>query len=166
MKFLIVFLSLAFSLNTFAQDNMTLENFNKLSDQQKVAFLNNNAEVKVVTLPELIVGSNPGFSNTLEEFARAKSEIWMDTILEGDYAQLSDAQVSQVNAFVFRNEVLAYQIEISAPALMTANEGCNYNEQTETWSGDTCVAGRIVEKALADASFESIWSYNFPEFVE
>lgn len=166
MKFLIVVLSLVLSVTSFAQDTMTVSRFNKLDDQQKVAFLNNNAEVRMVAVHELLVSNDKEFNGMLEEFARAKSEIWMDTILEGDFAQLSAAAVTQVNAFIYRNEILAYQIEISAPAYMTASEGCLYNEDNQTWTGSACVSGKIVEKALANTSFESIWSSNFPEFIE
>lgn len=161
MKYLIAFISVICSAIALAQSNMTIKQFDSLSDFQKVEFL------EKYTKEENFVQNSSNFSRAaLTEFAESKAEIWLDTILEGDFAQIGDIQITNVTAFTYKGEVYAYEIEISAPAFMTSNEGCAFNEQTEIWSGEACIKGRIVEKALATATLEPIWSSQFPEFVE
>ncbi len=161
MKFLIALISVICSAVALAQSDMTLKQFDGLDDFHKVEFLDAYAK------EETFSGNEYFFSRAeLSVFAQSKAEIWLDTILEGDFAQNGDAEVVSISAFTYKGEIYAYEIEIAASALMTSSETCLYNEQTETWSGSGCVKGRIVEKALATKNLEPIWSSQFPEFIE
>lgn len=161
MKLFISLFIFILAFNLFASEL----SFNQMSDEEKFTFLTTNAQVEVRSLSSLVVEQIlPG--DVKEGLVSAKSELWLDTILEGDYALTGETGLTKLTAFIYQGQVLAYELEFKAPAVMTAKEGCTYNEESDSWSGASCVKGTISEKSLVDASFAPIWNYYYPEFTE
>jgi len=141
MKYLIVF-ALLFTAVAHAQV-MGREAFAALSDQDKVDFLSNQADEKPLTARQ----RSSALVKRLQAAALQEANVWGDTVLEGPYAQTGDVQISDAVAFVVNNQVYAYRFTISADAIYTEADGCEYNDETEEWS-EVCfeTAGTISEE--------------------
>lgn len=158
MKFLIAF---ALFVSVAHAQQMSRDDFARLSDEEKVTFLENHATERSATARDQ---SSAIFKKLLNE-AVGVSDVWYDTILEGPYALTGDAGVESSTVFTYNKLVFAYHFNVSAAAIFTEGEGCEFNEETEQWS-EECMdsTGTISQGILYDFSGREIDDGSYPEF--
>lgn len=88
----------------------------------------------------------------LHEVAKEQSNIWADTILEGDYFADGNTELDSVVVYTRGSEVLAYRITYSERAWDTSS--CSFDgEELETLVG--CQQGRIRETSFVSGGLTS-----------
>lgn len=90
--------------------------------------------------------------------AQSQSEVWVDTILEGDVASLGDIRLDEIEELKDGNSVLGYRITYSQRAWATGD--CDLSEadsadysRAETFA--QCAEGRIYESAFVTADLRT-----------
>lgn len=93
----------------------------------------------------------------LLSIAQSQSEVWVDTILEGDVASLGEIRLDEIEELKDGDSVLGYRITYSQQAWSTAD--CDLSEATSDELRNPevfaqCAEGRIFESAyvIADLS--------------
>lgn len=97
----------------------------------------------------------------LLSIAQSQSEVWVDTILEGDVASLGDIRLDEIEELTDNDSLLGYRITYSQQAWLTSN--CDLsNADSDDWRNpDTfsqCEEGRIVESAFVNANLSTYFA--------
>ncbi len=97
----------------------------------------------------------------LLSIAQSQSEVWVDTILEGDVAALGEIRLDEIEQLMDGNSLLGYRITYSQQAWSTAN--CDISEasseELRTPSAFAqCAEGRIFESAYATANLATYFA--------
>lgn len=158
---LIVFAAFFFCMSQAFGQVLNREQFVKLTNDEKVEFLNQHAQEKPATSRQ----ANGVLFKKLQTQSLRLADLWYDTILEGPYALTGDAALSESNVMIVNRQVYAYRFHVHAPAIFTEGEGCEMNEETEEWS-EACFesAGTITESALFDYLGEALDDGSYAEF--
>ena len=144
MKSLLI---LCFALVGYAYaQNPGREAFARLSVEERASFLLNQAEeIELAGLrPHLV--NHPVLTAVKAQALRA-TNVWWDTILEGDYELTGQPEIADVTVFLAHGQVYGYRVTARADAIATG--ACDYDEENETW-GEDCQPGAIVEGFLFD----------------
>ncbi len=93
----------------------------------------------------------------LLSIAQSQSEVWVDTILEGDVASLGEIRLDEIEELKDGNSLLGYRITYSQQAWSTADCDLSEASSDELRSSQAfaqCAEGRIIESAyvIADLS--------------
>lgn len=97
----------------------------------------------------------------LLSIAQSQSEVWVDTILEGDVASLGEIRLDEIEQLMDGKTLLGYRITYSQQAWSTAD--CDLSEATseELRTPSTfaqCAEGRIIESAYATANLSTYFA--------
>ncbi len=98
--------------------------------------------------------------------AQRASDLWGDTILEGPYSETGSHEVANEEALLLDGQIVAYKFVVWTTALMVDVPGCTPNEDGDgnTYVGETCVQGRIVETVYLGSNLKTLDTDTFPEF--
>jgi hypothetical protein len=102
-----------------------------------------------VQLPEFSTLKAP-----IQKLVKERSNIWGDTILEGDYFSKDQAHLDTVTALFKNKQLFAYAVTYSAKAWYTGDCAFDFKNLKTLVS---CQVGRIVESIYISADLE----YNF-----
>lgn len=143
-----------------AQD-LSLDDFARLDDEQKVVFLDEHATEATTTS---VQRSQPLVQQLMTEAVKI-ADVWYDTILEGPYALTGKPGVEETSALTVKDTVFAYRVTVAAPAIFTEGEFCTFNEETEEWSAE-CYndSGIITQQVLYDFAGREIDDGSYAEF--
>ncbi|WP_373998726.1 hypothetical protein [Bdellovibrio bacteriovorus] len=83
-----------------------------------------------------------------------QSNIWADTILEGDYQSEGDTRLDEVVAIFKSSNLIGYKITYSEKAWDTASCDFDYEDESEDKYQD-CTEGRIVESSFVSKDFKT-----------
>lgn len=97
---------------------------------------------------------SPEVRASLKEIAVDQSQIWGDTILEGDYVSSGRVRLDEVLAFYNGQKLIGYKIKYSEKAWYVGD--CNYNGKRESLKD--CQEGRIVEGSYVSADHLTFFS--------
>lgn len=148
-------------LSSIASAQVSRETFLRLSDERKTQFLDQHAQEKELTSRE----RRTALVKRLSETALAQAEVWEDTVLEGPYAQTGEAKIVSAVAMLVNKQIYAYRFTISAEAIFTEADGCEYGDNTEEWS-EACYesAGHISETVSFDFNGEIFEDGSYADF--
>lgn len=96
----------------------------------------------------------PEIRDQIKKVAAAQTQIWGDTILEGDYRASGRVRLDKVLAFYKKNRLVGYKIQYSEKAWFVGE--CNYNGSRESLVG--CQEGRIAEGSYVSADLQTFFS--------
>ena len=96
----------------------------------------------------------PETRSSLKEVAHYQTQIWGDTILEGDYVAAGDLRLDEVVAYYHGSELLGYKIVYSETAWYTGD--CSYDGSKDSLK--SCSEGRIVEASYVSKDMETFFS--------
>jgi hypothetical protein len=88
----------------------------------------------------------------LEHHAYELTQIWVDTILEADFAVAHEVRLNGIQEIDKDGRLIAYRITYSDGAWETSN--CSYSETTST---EGCEPGVIIESAFVRPDFSEAW---------
>lgn len=96
----------------------------------------------------------------MEEVAQEKSNIWGDTILEGDYSQLEDAKLdlNSIQAITFKGKLIGFSAYVTA---LGAYSGECYDHEDEE-KFEACLQdykGEIFEKFIVNKNGYEVKEY-------
>lgn len=90
------------------------------------------------------------YKTALEQAANDQSQIWGDTILEGDYAANGPTRLDEVKAIFSHQELIGFRIVYSESAWYTGE--CDYDGSDESLAA--CQSGRISEGSFISPNFD------------
>lgn len=94
----------------------------------------------------------------LEVTANEMSQIWGDTILEGDYYSDAEVQVDQIQELTIGPTMIGYRITYSAVAWDTST--CDFQSEDKS-TLKKCQSGKIMESGFVSADFSSSFQDSF-----
>lgn len=97
----------------------------------------------------------------LLSIAQSQSEVWVDTILEGDVASLGDVRLDEIEQLMDGDSLLGYRITYSQQAWATGD--CDLSKATsedlrKPEAFAQCAEGRIYESAYVTANLSSYFA--------
>ncbi len=165
MRFIIFLLVLITSLKSFAGVSLNPEQLHFADVQSQIYFLTHNSEIQIQNIGSFPQGKKEEWLQQANTISKTIVAVWGDTILEGDYAQTSEAKVVTMDAYVYRGEIVGFKLTVTAPAVMFAGGHCEFSDKKNDWEGEDCVFGSIQESVLLDSNFNHLRSTDFyPEF--
>jgi len=144
----------------------TLKEFVKLSSHEKLIFLQNEVEERTDG-PNIqaYFAKKRELMPILFKGAEEVAKVWLDTILEGDYALTEQEVTVRVVALLhLRGEVYGLQVMAAQSAIQTGSDDCHYVERKDQWFGDGCLFGAITQVFYTDLNGEWLESVDYPEF--
>lgn len=156
-----ILIALLFTLTSaYAQ---TLSDFQKMSDEKKLQFLEKKA-IFIDNQNQLnrYLAQTPYLQKMLNKMGSEVSSVWADTILEGPYAQTGNEETSLTGVYVFNGNVYAYSGNVSAAGVFTDDDGCEYDEDKDVWN-ENCSEVSIYENFYMDFTGKFIESDNYAE---
>ena len=112
-----------------------------------------NSRIRMKTLsPAEVRNLTDETRDRLDVSANELSQIWGDTILEGDYYSDTEVHVEQIQELTVGQTMIGYRITYSAPAWETSN--CDFRAD-DRGSFDKCQNGKIIESSFVSADFSS-----------
>lgn len=109
----------------------------------------------LIRLPREIVES-------LAKVSRSQSNIWADTILEGEYEADGNTRLDRIEAMFKGESLIAYRVTYSEKAWYLM--GCQYDYQNKA-TLEGCQEGRIVESSYVSPGFTS-WMRDEQAYAE
>lgn len=152
MKYLLILMLTVFSANSFAFSKAEKKFLNKLT----AVVESGTAIESEVIFSEL----SPKEQSALLEAAEDESNIWYDTILEGDYQLKENASVefgSLSKIFSAQGEFIAYRGTIQHEAYDTGSCDVPYDEEEsviQEYMKDNCTAGYIFSGIYISPDFK------------
>lgn len=158
MKFVLAFL--LFTLQTFAQTSENTQFLSYLKNEHALAPDNFRTEV-VYDYDANQFDVEESLYEQLLAIAESQSQIWGDTILEGDVWSLGEIRIDHVELLKDGNELLGYRITYSQKGWDTSS--CDLSrattvdyEREETFA--QCAEGRIYESSYATADLNTYFA--------
>ncbi len=155
---------LSFILLTQVSFAQSLQEFNLLSDDQKIELIYSSEFIEVddqQTMSELLLPELLGKVHTL---ANSLVDVWGDTVLEGPYAIVQvDLSVTVESLFIKNNQIYAIKASVSNPAIIIESEDCHYSYESSQYT-DECYEGIISQDFYLDVNGQEIESDNYADF--
>jgi hypothetical protein len=134
--------------NSFVGGQMTELSSNSVSPDIKNQLDIKASTERYVALSQLTAEQTAIFA----KIADSQSEIWADTILEGEYESLGATRLDGVEGVYRKDQLVGYRITYSAQAWSTAD--CSYDSRDKA-TLVSCTPGRIVESAFVALDFKT-----------
>lgn len=154
MKSLLPIVCMVTSINAYALN---------LSNQQ-IADLYNSGKIeeKEFNKVPLSVSQRSILLNKMEKAAHSLARIWPDTVLEGPYSQLADAELDKtsVQAIYYKKEVIGFSAYVRADAAF--NEECFQDDEAEMLKCLEDYKGSLFEKFIVNKAGDHIEEYAEP----
>ena len=96
----------------------------------------------------------PSVKDSLKAVAEDQSQVWGDTILEGDYIVSGRTRLDSVVAYFKDNRLVGYKIRYSQKAWYVGE--CNYDGTRESLKN--CKEGRIVEGSYVSGDVQTYFT--------
>lgn len=138
----------------------SVDDFLILEDREKIIFL--ETKTTLVEDSKQFSQVNESLMKQLILVGKNEADIWGDTVLEGPYALNGDVSVELEGLYVLDNQTYALAGYISAPAVITEDDECSYNEETSQWT-EQCYEGQIYQHFIMGVDGKVIESDNYPE---
>lgn len=164
MKALI--LALTFMIQSLSASVPAQADFLNLDDQAKLDFIEKHAQ-EIYGLEEItqFMATQKELALKVKQQGQSLARVWLDTILEGPYAQTGDSKVEVSSLYVLNGEVLAVRAYVQADAILLDSYDCEFDYDQDQWIGD-CPAGSIGESFYLDSTGELIESGEYAEFSD
>lgn len=159
MKLLLIITALAFQSVAMASGNHG-QFMNYLKSTAGIVPVNLTSQV-AYNYSQSIYEIDESLFEQLLSVAQSQSEIWGDTILEGDVWSLGEIRLDDIELLQDGNEVLGYHISYSQKGWDTS--GCDLSratsedyEREETFA--QCAEGRVVESAYVTSDLNTYFA--------